>query len=415
MKTIKVLSLIALFGWIMSLTGCSPWYLKYGIENKAEIKNASAVPKLVEALEDPDPHIRQKALRCIGTSIHTDDATMKAVEKIARKDSWEKNRYYAIRVMRAISREKLTTTAEIADILTSEKNRTVHVIANRIINEELDFEYFRIPIPISDNGKATAEFIGVSVSPIFTFDQGFKAKYNIQEFGVLPLYIEIDNRSSLPLVLDAEEVDLFPLIETPLDKILPTQETDNKLFQKHQKQFLSRLSLQPGEKGSGYIYYNISCNFSHIFNWTLTIPVQIGQNSSHKINYSFGNPASLDGQPLHFPREVSDVNNALVSEDTYRVIQQLQSNQIQMQIDAAKIVYRLKEIHPYLYKIAAQELRAGYKTLEYGIQSVEAMLWLTRVLALSHDMQYEPLLREVKETTPDYNLSQHAQRALSKL
>lgn len=417
MKNVRILSLLVVGLFVVSLSGCgATWYKKYDMVDKNDVTEPAAIPKLINALQDPDKKIRQMALRCIGTSIHTDKKTMEAVAYVAQNDSWEKNRQYAIRVMRAISKDRFATVAEIHTILQTEKSELVHEVSNRLINEELAYDYFEFSQEVdSHKNVQDNNFVSISIHPAFTFDQGFTAGYNAEEFGILPVFINISNNSDKPISVDGNNIELADQSHRAIQKKSNEQVNNTKITEKHKIEFFSGGTVQPGEQKRGFIYFQSPENFTHVFGWSINIPIQGADNQTRILSYPFGKQAKIDGQPISYTPNARHQTQEELPVDVSRTIHQLESSEIHVKGNAGKIVYRMKIIHPILYKVASQELQKGYKVMEYGRPSIEAMLWLCRVLALSHDQQYVPILSEVRDNPPNKTLAKHAQIALNKI
>lgn len=182
-------------------TGCGAWYAKYGI-NKGQIRSREVLPNLIQALDDPNPRTRRSSLQLISRlKLSAQDAIPKVVE-IASSDEDKSIRHYAINVLRMImpfSPENKDLLKEVAKANAGELAVEAENILEYIGGLEGDDSVSY------DNGKINiADGMEITLTPEFTFYNGYVTIQPSRTAYMLPIEIEINNHTNATFSLNAD-------------------------------------------------------------------------------------------------------------------------------------------------------------------------------------------------------------------
>lgn len=104
-----------------------------------------------------------------------------------------------------------------------------------------------------------------------------------------------------------------------------------------------------------------------------------------------------------------------LSVEENRLLNMLNSDNIQLKKDAAKIIVRNIQVHEKVYEVVGAELLEMLANDRSSSQDIDTMAWLCKALAASGNSKYGDILRQVKAGTQDQKLRTYASRALKQL
>ena len=312
-KLLAIILLCALTAFMV--TGCSRWYTDYGI-NKGQLRSREILPQLIQALDDQKPRTRREALHHISRlKLSAQEAIPKVVE-LAKTDTDEKTRHYAIKVLRLImpnNPENIELMKEVANCnsgdLAVEAENTLSSIERQDPTD---------PTLENLNKINIADGIEIKLTPEFLFYNGYVTIQPSRSTSMLPIEIEISNQTNAPLNLDSR---CFTLLDSegeqksqlPVEAAIKRQQYDigaavlrglvilgpipavkagraNGIISKFcEAKVLTTLEVKPGEQLKKTIFFNCPSRPTQVSGWQLDFSCQ-QKNCGKKINlhHTFG-------------------------------------------------------------------------------------------------------------------------------
>lgn len=104
-----------------------------------------------------------------------------------------------------------------------------------------------------------------------------------------------------------------------------------------------------------------------------------------------------------------------LSADENRLLNMLNSGNIQLKRDAAKRVVRSIKVHDKVYEVVATQLLAMLAGSNSASEHIDTMAWMCKALAASGYSKYGETLQRVKDGTESPKLQKYASKALKQL
>ena len=242
------------------------WYHSYGIESENQLTHPSSVPKLIKALDDSNDRVRIIAVRSLGEIGDSAKEACPALIKLLLNDSNDSVRLYVTTTLVKIGAEADEVESALLSALSNDKNQRVRMYSAEAIDsigidpkkcvDKLSETLFAsitdndcicatvclgnfgakakagIPALIKTSSTNTnynvqryiaqalekivsdVDFsqngLDISIKPLFRMDIGNRNKHYIPlNYGVIPIKINIVNKSGKTIYFNAEEIHLI--------------------------------------------------------------------------------------------------------------------------------------------------------------------------------------------------------------
>lgn len=94
---------------MLTVCSCTPWYEKYGIDDKNALSLPLATPNLIQALDDPDPNVRKTAIKYISYRAESVQAAKSRLVEIHRNDPHPRVRKEAQKALTVLDKQTVIT------------------------------------------------------------------------------------------------------------------------------------------------------------------------------------------------------------------------------------------------------------------------------------------------------------------
>lgn len=213
------------------LFGCADqWYTRYGINDKSLLTSTQTLPQLILALSDDDLRVRRVALVYIKRmGVPAKEAIPNVKNSIKVDDA---NRLYAIRALAAIGQN----SEEILDFLKVEEEMEQDGLAKKTYNDAINQVslsiltrsfVFYVHLP----GELPGKTLKFSFLADYHYFNGYRKIDMIKNDGILPLLVEINNNTNIPITINPDSIKLFNIDKKEMTKpdqsfVLECQQVD---------------------------------------------------------------------------------------------------------------------------------------------------------------------------------------------
>lgn len=277
MKLKQVILLILLS---VCISGCSRWYVKYGIA-ESELYQKESIPKAMDALKDEDPSVRKNAIKYL-CKFGGQDAIDKIIT-IAESDNDMNIRKFAQEAI---------------------------MIATVMGTTYKDYAHVKLPMGTSE--------IELTIRPSLTFNTGSRNVDIVKKHGILPINIAVKNLSQTLITVDysfykllqpdgkiaglvsAEEVSrklkisydraltntvLFGFLGAR--SILKTKTYNDKVSDVINESKIKSDYISQNESIEGYIFFNMPEDFYYLGNWKFKMGIKSSDGNLYIIEDDF--------------------------------------------------------------------------------------------------------------------------------
>lgn len=274
-----------------------------------------SLPQLVLALQDNDQNIRRSALFSINRIGVQAEEAIPSVKNIIKTDEF--NRAYAIRTLASIGKNAHGLVDYLIAEEELEKNETYLIEYNYAITMLSRSGVFNVHIP-SVNQK---EIIRISFLADYQFGHTNRKIDMIRNSGILPLLVEIQNNTTVPVEIDPDSINLYTSKKEQVAK------PDNNMALQSQKinpgkspavyvfaptgisrtiranleiekyfieSLLKKSTIQPNSSAKGYLYFQVNPEIKHINEWMMQVQLRSPNTINvYNVNLTFGSDENV--------------------------------------------------------------------------------------------------------------------------
>ena len=111
----------------------------------------------------------------------------------------------------------------------------------------------------------------------------------------------------------------------------------------------------------------------------------------------------------------ADAWDPALSDEENRQLNMLNSDNISLKRDAAKMIIRGTQVHPKVYDAVAAQLTQMLEKKDQDSQTVDTLAWFCKTLGASGNQQYVGVLKQVGGKTQSIKLQEYSSRAIREL
>jgi hypothetical protein len=111
----------------------------------------------------------------------------------------------------------------------------------------------------------------------------------------------------------------------------------------------------------------------------------------------------------------TETRDADLSDEENRLVNMLNSDNIGLKKEAAKMIVRSIGTHEKVYEAAAERLKEMAAGARSNMSYIDTMAWLCQALASSGNDKYVGILEQVQDGTEDFKLKSYAAKALNQI
>ena len=268
-------------------------------------------------------------MRFIGRQNLSAKQALPTVKKVAEKDSSEKNRCYAIRVVKLINPDNKGILAFLEQRKNNDKSEKVKNLCGKLIAKIIGTSgraAFNFGDKI-DSETSLQKDVEIIFDPDFSFYNGYKVKH-LTSLGILPINFEIKNNSRTAFFVDVESIKLFDenhveakklnrntviemqkysvaksvIIGFPGVSLANAIKANVRIANYCNKTVLKACKLEPQSSMQGYLYFDVPKKIKNIAYWVVHCNVEnVERQISYSIKYTFGGEAIVQKKELAVP------------------------------------------------------------------------------------------------------------------